>query len=214
MKILLVSDVECPAYWDYYQPGRLDEFDLILSCGDLKGEYLSFLVTMAHAPVLYVHGNHDGRYERRPPEGCECVEDLVYRYGDLRILGLGGSFCYSYGPHQYSEKQMRRRVRKLRFALWRSKGVDIVLTHAPVRNYGDDPDLPHRGFEAFWELLERYQPRYLCHGHVHMTYTHNRPRTTAYGHTQLVNGYERYVLELPDYDRKGKKILPERDPEF
>ena len=59
MKILTISDEECPALWDYYLPGRLDEYDLIISCGDLKSRYLSFLVTMAKCPVLYVHGNHD-----------------------------------------------------------------------------------------------------------------------------------------------------------
>ena len=69
MRILTVSDEECPALWDHYAPGRLDGYDLILSAGDLKADYLSFLVTMAHAPLLYVHGNHDEGYSRRPPEG-------------------------------------------------------------------------------------------------------------------------------------------------
>lgn len=205
MKILLLADEESAYLWDHYQPGRLQDYDLILSCGDLKPDYLSFLVTMGQAPLLYVHGNHDGCYAKRPPEGCECIEDTVYRYGDLRILGLGGSYRYSGGPHQYTEKQMRRRIRKLRFQLWRSKGVDIVLTHAPVRAHGDDDDLPHRGFEAFWDLLERYTPRYLFHGHVHLSYHHNRSRIEHYGKTELINGYERYVIDLPEYDRRGTK---------
>ena len=40
MKILLIADEEEPFLWDYYQPGRLKDIDLILSCGDLKQEYL------------------------------------------------------------------------------------------------------------------------------------------------------------------------------
>ena len=75
MKILVVADEECRYFWDYYQPGRLKDYDLILSCGDLKSEYLSFLVTMGRAPLLYVHGNHDTNYDQRPPEGCICIED-------------------------------------------------------------------------------------------------------------------------------------------
>ena len=67
MKILLVSDEEDKYLWDYYRPGRLAGIDLILSAGDLKAEYLSFLVTMANRPLLYVPGNHDGDYARRPP---------------------------------------------------------------------------------------------------------------------------------------------------
>ena len=141
MKILIVSDEESKFYWDYYQPGRLEDIDLILSCGDLKPDYLTFLVTMGHAPLLYVHGNHDGIYERRPPEGCVSVEDRILNIAGLRILGLGGSLLYSGGPHQYSERQMRRRIDKLRWKLLRAGGVDIVLTHAPARGYGDAEDL-------------------------------------------------------------------------
>ena len=63
MKLLLLSDKESPYLWDYYQPGRLAPYDLILSCGGLNARYLSFLVTMSRAPLLYVHGNHDVSYQ-------------------------------------------------------------------------------------------------------------------------------------------------------
>ncbi len=122
MKILLVSDKESPYYWDYYQPGRLADIDLMISCGDLKSQYLSFLVTMGRARLLYVHGNHDQTYARRPPEGCDCIEDQLVTVNGLRILGLGGCPVYSGGPHQYTERQMARRIGKLRFQLWRAGG--------------------------------------------------------------------------------------------
>ena len=93
MKILLLADKECPALWDHYQPGRLDGIDLILSCGDLNSSYLSFLVTMGRAPVLYVHGNHDAAYRHRPPEGCDCIEDTLVTVNGIRILGLGAALC-------------------------------------------------------------------------------------------------------------------------
>ena len=51
MKILLISDEESPSLWDYYQPEKLSCVDLILSCGDLKREYLEFLVTMTNKPL-------------------------------------------------------------------------------------------------------------------------------------------------------------------
>ena len=78
MKLLLVADEEAPYLWDFYQPGRLDGIDLILSCGDLKQEYLEFLVTMGNKPLYYVHGNHDKGYEKFPPEGCECFSVLNF----------------------------------------------------------------------------------------------------------------------------------------
>lgn len=196
MKILALSDQECPAFWDYYVPGRLKEYDLIISCGDLNPKYLSFVVTMARAPVLYVHGNHDERYDRIPPEGCDCIEDTIFVYKGLRILGLGGCLRYRPGAHQYTEKQMRKRIRKLRFKLWRHKGVDIVVTHAPPRGIGDSDDYAHRGFEALVELLDRYKPKYLLHGHVHTNYGKEVIREKQYGDTQVINVCERYVLNV------------------
>ena len=196
MKLLLISDEESPYLWDYYRPGMLDDIDLILSCGDLKPEYLSFLVTMGRAPLLYVHGNHDGRYAHHPPEGCDCIEDKLVTIGGLRILGLGGAPLYSGGPHQYSERQMRFRIWKLRRALKKHGGADIILTHAPVRGFGDADDFAHRGFEAFLPLLERWQPRYLIHGHVHGRYGQNIPRSISCGATTILNAMGRCYLEI------------------
>lgn len=198
MKILIVSDEECPALWDYYVPGRLAGYDLILSCGDLNASYLSFLVTMARCPVLYVHGNHDTRYEIYPPEGCDCIEDRIVEFNGLRILGLGGCRKYHPGPHQYTEAEMRRRIRKLRLALLRTGGVDIVVTHAPPQGLGDGADPAHWGFASLVELLDKYHPRYLVHGHVHMSYGADTPRIREYGGTTLINACERFELEIPD----------------
>ena len=195
MKILLVADKESPYYWDYYQPGRLSDIDLIISCGDLKSNYLSFLVTMGHARVLYVHGNHDHSYERRPPEGCDCIEDQLVTVNGVRILGLGGSTEYSGGPHQYSEREMEKRIRKLRFQLWRAKGVDIVVTHSPAKGYGDGEDYAHRGFECLVDLIDKYHPKYLVHGHVHMDYGAGIARFHQRDNTTIINAYERYILE-------------------
>ena len=38
MRILAISDVTAKYYFDYYTPGKLEGFDLILSCGDLHRE--------------------------------------------------------------------------------------------------------------------------------------------------------------------------------
>ena len=195
MKILALSDEECPALYDYYTPGKLDEYDLIISCGDLNAKYLSFIVTMARVPVLYVHGNHDTNYERTPPEGCDCIEDQIIVYNGLRILGLGGCRRYHPGPHQYTEKEMRRRIRKLWFQLWRHKGVDIVVTHAPPFGVGDSDDPAHRGFEALLELIDKYHPKYLLHGHTHLSYGTDQTREREYHGTKVINVCQKYVLE-------------------
>ena len=196
MRILAVSDEECPALWEGYTPDRLEGYDMILSSGDLNSTYLSFLVTMSGCPLLYVHGNHDTHYAQKPPEGCDCIDDVIYTYRGLRILGLGGCPDYNGGKHQYTEKQMRQRIRKLWWKLWRSGGVDIVVTHAPPTGYGDGDDYAHRGFDCFLLLLEKYKPKYLVHGHVHLNYGADIPRELVCGETKIINAYERYVLEI------------------
>lgn len=196
MKLLLLADEESKYLWDYYQPGRLDGIDLILSCGDLDADYLSFLVTMGRAPLLYVHGNHDDRYATHPPEGCDCIEDKLVVVNGLRILGLGGSFRYNSGINQYTERQMARRLMRLWPRLMRMGGIDILLTHSPAFGLGDGDDLPHRGFSCLYKLLDRFPPKYFIHGHVHMSYGAGFQRERTYGSTRVINAYERYVLEL------------------
>ena len=198
MRILAISDEERAYYWDHYRPGRLDGIDLILSCGDLRAEYLSFLVTMANRPLLYVHGNHDGGYRTRPPEGCDCIDDRLVTVNGVRILGLGGCPFYSGEGFQYTERQMERRIARLRLQLRRAGGVDIVLTHAPVRGCGDAEDYAHRGFQAFRPLLEKYRPAYLVHGHVHLRYGAQIARETRCGDTTLLNACGSCIFEFPD----------------
>ena len=196
MKLLLLSDKESAFLWDYYQPGRLKEYDLILSCGDLKAEYLSFLVTMGRAPLLYVHGNHDTRYRSAPPEGCESIEDKLYIHNGLRILGLGGSPHYNGGAHQYTEQQMARRIRRLHWKIRRAGGGDIIIAHAAPTGVECGDDYAHRGFDCFRELIDRYQPKYFIHGHVHMNYGRQIERQCTLGNTTVINAYERYEVEI------------------
>lgn len=196
MKILAVADDPAKTYYDYYAPGKLDEFDLILACGDLSRPYLEFLVTMAHCPLLYVHGNHDDRLEEEPPEGCVCIDDTLYVYHGLRIVGLGGSHRYRKGRFMYTEAQMRRRIFRLWYSLWRHKGMDILVTHAPARHVNDFDSLSHRGFACFHALIERYHPAYFVHGHIHKNYGMKIPQRTQLGETTVINAYEYCIFEV------------------
>ena len=196
MKILALADHECPFLWDYLDRRRLEGVDLILSCGDLDPRYLSFVATFAHAPILYVHGNHDDRYRTVPPEGCICVEDRIYTHQGVRVLGLGGSVRYKpQGEHQYTQRQMDWRVWRQKLELLRRGGFDILLTHAPALGLNDGADFAHTGFGVFNTLLDRYQPRYFVHGHVHINYGADIPRHCSYGQTQVINAYESYTFE-------------------
>lgn len=202
MRILAIADVESKFLWDYYKKGMLDDIDLIISCGDLNPRYLSFLVTMTTVPVLYVHGNHDTKYETVPPEGCICIEDQIFVYKGVRILGLGGSMRYKPGAHQYTERQMRRRVYRLFYQLWRHKGFDILVTHAPARQLNDGKDLPHQGFQVFLDLIKKYKPKFFLHGHVHMNYGRQYKRYDKYEDTHVINAFEKCVFDFEAEDVK------------
>ena len=196
MKILCLSDKECESLWDFYAPEKVAGYDIIIACGDLKAEYLSFLCTMCNIPVFYVPGNHDSSYEKYPPEGCENIDGRIVSYKGLRLMGLGGSMKYTRGRYQYTEEEMRRRIRRLSRKVRKAGGVDIIVTHAAPAGYGDDADPAHRGFTCFTAMLHEFRPKYLVHGHVHLTYGRHIQRIHQYEYTTIINAYERYPLEL------------------
>lgn len=208
MKIMVMSDVESTYIWDHYQKGVFDGVDLILSAGDLHPEYLTFIETMSNLPLLYVHGNHDEKYKQNPPEGCICIEDDIVEYQGIRILGLGGSMRYRPGAHQYTEEKMQLRVWKLWLKLKSYGGFDILLTHAPSAGFHDGTDLCHQGFEAFSKLIEKYQPKYHIHGHIHMNYGIQTPRISQNRQTTVINAYRTFDFF---YNENGDTAAPKQD---
>lgn len=199
MKILAISDEPSKALWDYNTRERLEGIDLILSCGDLPRKYLEYLTNFTAAPILYVHGNHDGNYKDNEPGGCICVDDSVYVWKGLRIMGLGGCMQYNReDTYQYTERTMRRRARKLWRQAHKVGGIDLLLTHAPAQGLNDGDDLAHHGFQVFNDLLEEYEPQWFVHGHMHLNYGANLPRVCEKGKTTVINATERYVFEIPD----------------
>lgn len=196
MRILVLADIESKYFWDYFEQSKLDGIDLILSCGDLKPEYLSFLATFSKVPILYVRGNHDDIYEEKPPEGCICIEDTIYTYQGIRIMGLGGSIRYKQGVNQYTQSEMKLRVAKMWLKIKKSKGIDILLTHAPAYHINDGEDGPHEGFEAFVQILDKFNPKCFIHGHVHMTYSRSHKRESVYKETRIINGFEKYIFDF------------------
>ncbi len=208
MKILVLADRKSKYLYDFYEPDKLKDIDLIISCGDLPASYLSFFVTLCNVPLLYVRGNHDDKYATAPPEGCICIEDDIYVYQGIRILGLGGSMEYIPGAdNQYTERKMRRRLWRLQYKLWRRKGFDILVTHAPAYQINDLEDLPHRGFAVFRELMEKYKPKFFFHGHVHANYSRKFKRIDNYGETTIVNGFEYYIVEYQEEIKESASSL-------
>jgi len=196
MRILCVSDTVTPALLER-SGGTLpvQEIDLIISCGDLPPEYLASLRNVYNVDLYYVLGNHDLRYASAPPVGCRSLNRRIIKNSNLRFMGLSGSRWYNGGINQYTEQQMRGFIGKLRFHLWRHGGVDVLITHAPPRFIHDLEDPCHRGFRVFRKFIDKYQPRYLLHGHIHTLFEDDAKRKTTVNSTTVINNYGYHVLE-------------------
>jgi Icc-related predicted phosphoesterase len=211
IEILAISDKVDELIYSPAIKHLFGNVDLILACGDLPFHYLEFVTTMLGGPVFYVIGNHANAVRKRHeipehweyPGGCVNIDERVVRYKNLLIAGLEGSMRYNNNPYfQYTEGQMARKVwrlvpnlvfNKLRYGRY----LDILITHAPPQGIHDKPDRCHQGFRAFVTFMERFRPRYLLHGHVHV-YGPGETTETTYQETQVINAYGYRTLQIDE----------------
>lgn len=130
---------------------------------------------------------------------------------DIILAGLGGSMLYNGGKSQYSEKEMKSRIFRLSSKLYQMKRkhgryLDILVTHAAPRGIGDGEDMCHMGFRCFLSFMDKFKPRYLLHGHVHLTDL-NANRVTQYKDTKVINIYKSYILDDPELGRKDGRVF-------
>ena len=198
MKILAVSDYVEPLLYQRFEPKHFKGVELILSCGDLPPEYLTFLAWAFKVPLYYVRGNHDIRFVSKSPDGCTALDGRISRFQGLNFLGLDGSRWYNGGPYQYSEAQMRRRIRGLRRKIRRRGGIDIVISHAPPRHMHDAEDPCHKGFYSYNRLIDNYSPSYFIHGHIHSFFADPSERIMVVNKTKIINTYGYHLFETEE----------------
>ncbi len=200
MKILCVSDTVMPQLENAANlRRRFADVEMVISCGDLPVAYLDFITTIIGAPLFYVRGNHDERYEETPPGGIDLHGEVV-TYRGLRLVGLEGCIRYNKSKIQYTQGQMHRHVLKLapklRYQRWREGyGADIFVAHSPAKGIHDADDYPHQGFDSFLNFLRWYRPRYMFHGHVH-TWDRRTVTETQYHDTLIMNINPFTLLEV------------------
>ena len=185
--ITCIGDEEDPLLYSDSIRHYLKDCDFIISVGDLSAKYLEYIITMTDKPLFYIHGNHDAALLENPPEGCICIDDDLVVYQGIRILGLGGSYRYNSDTLQYTEVQMKSRIRKLKWKIAKAKGADIIVTHAPIAGYGDLKDYAHQGFDCFLKLLDDLKPRFWFYGHVHKSYDPLSKKLYAHKNTLIIN---------------------------
>ena len=224
MKILCVADETDPLVYSPSSKRLFGDCDIVISAGDLPLRYYDFIMTIMGKQLFYVYGNHNleqfkesmlkvspasqvignrDQMQIMPHFGGDLIDGkCIYdKKRDLIIMGLGGSMLYNYGMSQYSEKQMKWRINKLVPRLLYNKQrygryVDILVTHSLVFGMGDGVDLCHRGFECFKAFMEKYRPKYLLHGHVHL-FDENENRFHQYEDTTIINVYKSFIIDDP-----------------
>jgi Icc-related predicted phosphoesterase len=187
LKILAVSDFIDKSLTRMVETKTLPPVDLILSCGDMEPEYLSFLRDRLDRPLYYVKGNHDIRYNSSNPVGCKNIHRRIVTVKNMTILGLEGSMWYNGGANQYTEAMMKKQILSLWLTLWWKKPIHMIVTHAPPRHIHDREDLCHRGFDCFNTLIRKYRPDYFIHGHIHREFDTPSDRITHVNPTQVIN---------------------------
>jgi len=196
VRILTISDHVEPILSDPLDVSQFPGIDLILSCGDLPPEYLTSLAVRFQVPLYFVKGNHDIRYDQKPPDGCMNIHAKLVQFHDLNIVGLEGSRWYNGGPNQYTERQMHAMIRRLKMGLWWKGGIDVLITHASPRHVHDAEDRCHKGFKSFHWLINHYRPQFFIHGHIHTHFNHFSDRVTTINQTKVINSYGHTILEI------------------
>lgn len=205
LRVLIVSDQESKFIWEHFDKSRFRGVDVIVSCGDLKASYLSFLTTMVAAPLLYVPGNHDGDYLRNPPEGCDDLTEKIVTIKGVRFIGFGGALSKSPKPFHYTEKDLSKQVVRKIPEICAHGGFDVLVTHAPSFGLGDGDDSFHKGFKGYLALIHLFEPQYHLHGHQHLNYA-GAKQDLIYKNTQVLNGFHYRLLDLVIKPRKRKRL--------
>jgi hypothetical protein len=86
----LISDEISPALYGHFNKDLFKDVELIISCGDLPGDYLEFIISMLNVFCYYVPGNHDKKFVDNPPPGWISLDDKLISHHGVSILGLGG----------------------------------------------------------------------------------------------------------------------------
>jgi Icc-related predicted phosphoesterase len=170
MKLLALSDF----HGDYSHISAIldqaGDFEAVLIAGDLTDfgpdEKALELLDMFKAPVFAVPGNCDNPSILKVLDNNKNTINLhnsLHTTGEFTFMGLGGSNPTPFNTlFELSETNIGKYIGTL---LSRSKGRNILLSHAPPRNTTDK--LPHGNVGSV--ALARYLGRFdliIC-GHIH-----------------------------------------------
>ena len=91
---------------------------------------------------------------------------------------------------------------KLRYGRY----LDVMLAHAPPFGIHNGPDFPHRGFKVFLSFMRRFEPRYLLHGHIHLSYGFGSVTETRFHNTTVLNTAGYRLMQIEDCERPSPVV--------
>jgi uncharacterized protein len=197
IRLLAISDQFNPVLADERSRRAVGPIDLVIGCGDLDCDDLSFLADGFNAPLVYVLGNHDAGL-RWDSSGAYCPAAIpsarVHREAGLSMVGLSWPGVRGPNAHHDERGAWNQAVSLAMRRLRRSEPL-IVFSHVPPRGAGDVPGLGfHRGFHGYWWLLHHLHPPLWLHGHTPLAAT--TEWHIEHGPTTLVNVTGAVVIEI------------------
>ena len=204
LRVLAVSDEPEPALDSARTRQAIGHLDLLIGCGDLEPDYLTFLADAFGAPLHYVRGNHDAGAAWTSAERNLLPDPMpeASPFGEagLTLIGFSGSPRYSH------DSQLGRGPEVSGIGMWQrvllawlrlvGRGPLIVVSHAAPRGLNDAPDVAHRGFTSFRWFLDRVRPPLWLHGHTALVRRGIDGRSLRHDGTLLVNVSGAALIEL------------------
>lgn len=197
VRILAVSDEPDRALENPVNRDSLGRIDLVVGCGDLDPPYLAMIGDAFRVPLVYVRGNHDRganweSHSRFLPD--QLRDGRTEKLAGIEFIGLSWPGRRS-GHADHDEVAAWRQVLNPGIRAVLRRGPQLVISHAPPLDAGDDPADPyHRGFRAYRWLAERLRPTLWLHGHT--TVATSASPTVQLGPTTLVNVTGATLIEL------------------
>lgn len=194
MKILTIADTIRSSYQliDYLN----QDIDLIITLGDLKEAWIIDLHKFK-CPKIGVYGNHcQSGYLDDDFFEIKNVHLSHIKIKNLLFYGFEGCVKYKNSNYQYTQDECKSLFSP-------SLNINAIISHTPPFGVNDSlSSEAHKGFIAIREFIDKYQPKYVFHGH---TYPSISQRVSKINNTTVFycNGIELWnlndlLLNLPN----------------
>ena len=159
--------------------------DILISCGDLPDDVILKAAGICRAQhILAVKGNHDSAAEFPAPIINLHLQTFVFR--GLTFGGFCGAWKYKpKGNFLFDQAEAEA-------ALAKFPAVDVFVAHNSPRLIHDRDDEVHEGFVALANYIKANHPRFLLHGHQHIT------KETLVETTRVIGTYGFQWLTFPE----------------